>query len=133
MLNKVPGTFGLASDGLKKLNPKLVKFKDKVFDSPLVKDIVGLSPLKLAILNAPAFSVTVYGRSNMGNDLVNITSTVNNSYVRIVLNPAQKTPTTTYAGAKVIFSATYFQTQNALQGGAAELINSGNNLSLIHI
>ena len=72
-------------------------------------------------------SVTVYGRSNMGNDLVNITSTVNNSYVRIVLNPAQKTPTTTYAGAKVIFSATYFQTQNALQGGAAELINSGNN------
>ena len=55
----MPGTFGLASDGLKKLNPKLVKFKDKVFDSPLVKDIVGLAPLKLAILNAPAFSVTV--------------------------------------------------------------------------
>jgi hypothetical protein len=63
----------------------------------------------------------------MGNDLVLVTTTVNNSYVRIVLNPAAKTPTTTYAGAKVVFSATYFQTQNSLQGGDAELINSGNN------
>lgn len=87
--------------------------------------------IKILISATPSNSaVTIYGRSNMGNDLVTVTSTVNNSYVRIVLNPTAKTPTTTYAGAKVIFSATYFQTQNALQGGAADLINSGNNYDL---
>ena len=84
--------------------------------------------IKILVSATPSnSSVTVYGRSNMGNNLINISSTVNNSYVRIILNPAQKTPITTYAGAKVIFSATYFQTQNALQGGDAELINSGNS------
>lgn len=84
--------------------------------------------IKILVSATPSnSSVTIYGRSNMGNELVTVSSTVNNSYVRIVLNPAIKSPTETYAGAKVIFSATYFQTQNALQGGASELINAGND------
>ena len=69
-------------------------------------------------------SVTVYGRSNMGNDLVNVTSTVNNSYVRIILTrPRQRL----HMLVLKLFQCNLFQTQNALQGGAAELIGPGNN------
>ena len=53
---KLPGTLGFASDGEKKFKPKLVKFSAKVLVSPLVNDIVGLDPLKFAILKSPADS-----------------------------------------------------------------------------
>ena len=60
-------------------------------------------------------SLTIYGRSNLGYDLVKLTSAVTNSYVQLKIDPANKTATTKYTGSKVIFKATYFQTINALK------------------
>ena len=62
--------------------------------------------------------IKIYGRSNLGNSLIKITSEVNNSYVRIKINPADKSATEKYTGSKIIFGATYFATQNALVGGS---------------
>jgi hypothetical protein len=58
-------------------------------------------------------SVVIYGRSNLGRNLVEITATVNNSYVDVVLNPANEDSTPT-DGAKVIYTVQYFQNQNPL-------------------
>ena len=62
-------------------------------------------------------SVVVYARNNTLNDIIEITATVNDSYVDVILNPvidAELTPTTNFTGAKVIYTAQYFHTQNPL-------------------
>ena len=75
--------------------------------------------IRALVVGSPSnSSVTIYGRSNLGNDLVKLTSTVTNSYVELKLDPEQKTSTTKYDGSKAIFKATYYQTMNALVGGA---------------
>lgn len=58
-------------------------------------------------------SVAIYARSNLGRNLVEITATVNDSYVDVILNPSAEDSTTT-AGAKVIYTVQYFQNQNPL-------------------
>ena len=74
--------------------------------------------LKVLVSASPnQSSLSIYGRSNLGNKLVKIDSEVNNSYVRIKINPEDKTATEKYTGSKIIFGATYFATLNALVGG----------------
>lgn len=58
-------------------------------------------------------SVIIYARSNLGRNLVEITATVNDSYVDVILNPSAEDSTAT-AGAKVIYTVQYFQNQNPL-------------------
>ena len=50
-------------------------------------------------------SVVVYGRASTSRDLVDITASVTNSYVQLILNPK----TAEDKGAKAYFSATYFR------------------------
>jgi|TARA_B110000971_G_scaffold192857_1_gene205436 hypothetical protein len=52
-------------------------------------------------------SVVIYARNNLDIDLVNITATVNNSYVDIIANP-----TASNEGSKIIYTVQYFQNQN---------------------
>ena len=52
-------------------------------------------------------SVVVCARNNLGTNLLDITATVNKSYVDITVNP-----TTGKEGSKVIYTAQYFQNQN---------------------
>ena len=62
-------------------------------------------------------SLSIYGRSNLGNDLIKINSVVDNSLVKIIISPADKSQTEKYTGSKIIFGASYFATLNALVGG----------------
>jgi hypothetical protein len=62
-------------------------------------------------------SVVVYARNNTLNDIIEVTATVNDSYVDVILNPVidgDLTPTTDFTGAKVIYTAQYFHTQTPL-------------------
>ena len=52
-------------------------------------------------------SIIIYARNNLGTNLVDITATVNNSYVDITLNP-----TASKEGSKVIYTVQYYQNQN---------------------
>ena len=54
-------------------------------------------------------NLSVVGRSNLGNDLIDLSVTVNQSYVDLLI-----TAKTGYEGAKFIFTANYFQNQNPL-------------------
>ena len=54
--------------------------------------------------------LTVYGRSTTNNALVNLTATVNDAQVKLIANPTSSA----YKGTRIIFQATYFQTQNPL-------------------
>lgn len=58
-------------------------------------------------------SVVIYARSRLSRNIINIDATVNNSYVDVILNPAADDSTPT-AGAKVIYTVQYFQSQNPL-------------------
>jgi hypothetical protein len=59
-------------------------------------------------------SVMVYSRNNTGRDLVDVTATVNSSYVDIVLNPIIGADSASSAGTKVIYAVQYFHNQNPL-------------------
>ena len=54
-------------------------------------------------------NLNVFSRSNLGNDLVELSVTVNQSYVDLLI-----TAKTGYTGAKFIHTANYFQNQNPL-------------------
>ena len=64
--------------------------------------------------------ITVIGRTNLGENLVDLTVTVNDSKIQLLLNPANSPNDSTYdnstllTGAKAIFSATYYHTINDL-------------------
>ena len=74
--------------------------------------------LKVLVVASPnQSSLTIYGRSNLGNNLIKLNSTVDNSLVKVTVDPAYKSQTEKYTGSKVIFGASYFSTQNALVGG----------------
>ena len=74
--------------------------------------------LKVLVVASPnQSSLTIYGRSNLGNNLIKLNSTVDNSLVKVTVDPADKSQTEKYTGSKVIFGASYFATQNALVGG----------------
>lgn len=55
--------------------------------------------------------LTLYGRSNLGQHILEVKATVNNSYVDVIVKP-QTEDSTDMSGAKVLFSAQYFKTIN---------------------
>jgi len=65
-------------------------------------------------------NVTVYGRTNLSENLIDITATVNASKLQLVANPTSSPDGSTYdnssllVGSKMIFSATYYHTINDL-------------------
>jgi hypothetical protein len=60
-------------------------------------------------------SLIVYARSNTISDIINITATVNDSYVDVIVNPVINAELgTNFTGAKIIFTAQYFHTQTPL-------------------
>ena len=52
-------------------------------------------------------SVIIYARNNLGTNLIDVSATVNQSYVDIIVNP-----TTSKEGSKIIYTAQYYQNQN---------------------
>lgn len=56
-------------------------------------------------------SVVIYARNNLGRDIVQVSATVNNSYVDITLSPVATTEDLQNSGAKAIFTANYFHSQ----------------------
>jgi len=62
-------------------------------------------------------SIVVYARNNTLNDIIDISVSVNDSYVDVILNPIiddELDPATDFTGAKVIYTAQYFHTQTPL-------------------
>jgi hypothetical protein len=67
--------------------------------------------IRCLLLGGPSTAtVTIYGRGNLGNELINLTATVNDSYVELRATAAQSA----YNGSKCIFQATYFETLNPI-------------------
>ena len=54
-------------------------------------------------------NLNVFARSNLGNDLVDLSVTVNQTYVDLLISAK-----TGYEGVKFIYTANYFQNQNPL-------------------
>lgn len=59
-------------------------------------------------------SLTIYGRSNVGNSLIDIQATVNSSYVTILAIP-KTIAEGTLNGSNVYFDATYFKNNHPLR------------------
>ena len=69
--------------------------------------------IKCLVCNTPqTASLTIYGRNNMGNELVRLSAVVNDSYVELHIDPAAPA----YEGAKFIYSVHYYHNQNPLVG-----------------
>ena len=67
--------------------------------------------IKCLVCNGPdTASITIYGINNLGNNLADLSVSVNDSYVDLIINPSS----TTYNGAKFIYSANYYYNQNPL-------------------
>ena len=64
----------------------------------------------LVVAGPDAATLTIYGRTQLDNELVTLTAVVDSSRVKLIANPK-----TGFDGSKLIFSATYFQTINELQ------------------
>lgn len=64
----------------------------------------------LVVASLDKAAVTVFGRSNLGVDLVNISATVNESYVSVKATPTDDA----YKNSKLVYNAFYFQNQNLL-------------------
>lgn len=58
-------------------------------------------------------SVQIYSRNNTGRDLIDITATVNNSYVDVLISPSID-DSSSIEGAKVYFNANYYHSSNPL-------------------
>ena len=54
----------------------------------------------------------VYGRSNLGHDLLRLEVVVTDSYFSLVAYPREQDDSTVISGARVIYSANYYKTQN---------------------
>lgn len=60
-------------------------------------------------------SVVVYARNSTVANIIDVSATVNDSYVDVILNPVIDIELgTNFTGAKVIYTAQYFHTQNPL-------------------
>jgi hypothetical protein len=74
----------------------------------------------LVVAGPETANVTVYGRTNLGENLIDLAVAVNTSRVQLIINPANSATDSTYddsailLGAKAIFSATYYHTINDL-------------------
>lgn len=56
-------------------------------------------------------SVVIYARNTTGRDIVQVSATVNNSYVDVILSPLPIDDELQNSGAKAIFTANYFHSQ----------------------
>jgi hypothetical protein len=63
----------------------------------------------LVVAGPDTANVVTYGRTNLGNQLIDISASVNASKVTLIANPTQYG-----VSAKLIFSANYFHTSNQL-------------------
>lgn len=72
--------------------------------------------IKCLVVAAPGIAqVTIYGRSNLGDNLIDLTATVNNSKLSLIADPLTSLDgSTVFLGSKLIFSANYYYTQNEL-------------------
>lgn len=87
------------------------EFSSAEFTISVDFDTVNKEIIKCIVCNSVDYaSLTVIGRNNLGNDLVELSVTVNQSYVDLIINPAS----TDYKGAKFIYTAQYFRNQNPL-------------------
>jgi hypothetical protein len=65
-------------------------------------------------------NLTIYGRTNLSENLIDITARVNASKLTLIANPTSSPDGSTYdnstllLGSKLIFSATYYHTINNL-------------------
>jgi len=67
--------------------------------------------LKCLVCNGVSRSqLSVYGRNNLGNKLVNLQLQSNDSYVDLIISPTS----VTYEGAKFIYNGWYYYNQNPL-------------------
>tara|TARA_B100000900_G_scaffold416271_1_gene450848 strand:- start:20001 stop:21698 length:1698 start_codon:yes stop_codon:yes gene_type:complete len=57
-------------------------------------------------------NIVIYGRSNLGNDLLQLEVEVTDSYFRLLAYPRVQEDSTSIAGAKIIHSANYYATLN---------------------
>jgi hypothetical protein len=72
--------------------------------------------IKCLVVAGPATAnVVIYGRSNLGSNLVDLTATVDNSKVSLIASPGVSIDgSTLFIGSKLIFSANYYYTSNEL-------------------
>jgi hypothetical protein len=69
----------------------------------------------LLVAGPNSAAVNVFGRSNLNNNLVDFTATVNASKVSLIVNPAiNQDGSSLFVGSKLIYSATYYHTLNDL-------------------
>ena len=57
-------------------------------------------------------NIVVYGRSNLGSDLLRLEVVVTDSFFSLVVYPRDQEDSTILEGAKMIFSANYYKTLN---------------------
>jgi hypothetical protein len=69
----------------------------------------------LLVAGPNSAAVTVFGRSNLNNNLVDFTATVNASKVSLIVSPiTNQDGSSLFLGSKLIYSATYYHTINNL-------------------
>ena len=66
----------------------------------------------LATASPNKANIVVYGRSNLGDDLLELEVVVTDSFFSLVAYPRDQEDSTVIQGAKMIFSANYYKTQN---------------------
>ena len=66
----------------------------------------------MATASTSKANIVVYGRSNLGDDLLQLEVEVTDSYFKLMAYPRVQDDSTAIAGAKVIYSANYYATQN---------------------
>jgi hypothetical protein len=64
----------------------------------------------LVVASLDKATLTVFGRSNLGNEIVSLSATVNDSYVSLKATPSADA----YKNSKLVYNAFYFQNQNLL-------------------
>lgn len=67
----------------------------------------------LVVAGIDTASLSVYGRTNLGNNIVDVSATVNNSFVEVVLN-LDSLGTRDFTGARAVFSVNYYCTVSPL-------------------
>jgi hypothetical protein len=74
----------------------------------------------LVIAGPEQANLTIYGRTNLNENLIDLSATVNASKLSLIANPASSPDGSTYdnstllLGSKLIFSANYYHTINEL-------------------
>jgi hypothetical protein len=115
--------------------PWVAATSDTVVDSWYVSEfmaaeytvVIDVTPVRKEIIKALVIAgpstatVTVYGRTHLGENLIDLTATVTDSKVTLLANPSSSPDGSTYdnssllLGGKIIFSAVYYHSINELK------------------